>query len=587
MSYTNVQTYQVKYNTTDDFSNASFWQTVNIPVTILTGGEITALTTFLNTDRVRLAGLSNYVCILNETGLSVDAIVNLTKAPNTIITENSSTNIYKWLHDIECENLDFSAPPVSGANSYIYLVLDENTYIKYQVVSKGSGNYDIIILGTYKNGGSISGDVLSNYYIGFISGNNNTSHIVLPLFDENFETCYALDFIIGSNYNTISNNARVVMQNVTSSPVIAPIFASNYTPPTPSDPYGNAGDSTTGGGGGSWDDGSDPVGIPNLPSVGATNTGFITLFVPTQSQLKQVAEYLWGGLFDISTYLRLFEDPMDCILGLSVVPVSVPTSGSATITVGNIELSGISLPVASQQYVEVDCGSLTVDPYFGSYLDYEPYTKMSLFVPYSGVHTVNADDIMGRTVNLVYHIDILTGSLVAFLKCGDSVLYEFNGACGSNIPVNSMNYASTIENAIRIAVNIGTTVATAGASAPLSAGTEATKTAQNVARGISLAGSTADGALSLKPNIDRAGSLGGTTGLLGNQIPYFIVTRPRLCKPKNQNKIKGYPAFINYSVSDLVGQGYTEFDTILLKNLYLTDDEKNELESILEGGVYL
>lgn len=364
---------------------------------------------------------------------------------------------------------------------------------------------------------------------------------------------------------------------------------SKQTPqPVPSDPYADAGDSTTGGGDGSWDDGSDPVGVPSLPSVGATNTGFITLFVPTQSQLKQVAEYLWGGLFDISTYLRLFEDPMDCILGLSVVPVSIPTSGSATITVGNIELSGISLPVASQQYVEVDCGSLTVDPYFGSYLDYEPYTKMSLFVPYSGVHTVNADDIMGRTVNLVYHIDILTGSLVAFLKCGDSVLYEFNGACGSNIPVNSMNYASTIENAIRIAVNIGTTVATAGASAPLTGADAEKRTAyQEFGRGVSLAGSTADGALSLKPNIDRAGSLGGTTGLLGNQIPYFIITRPRLCKPKDQNKIKGYPAFINYTISELIGQGYTEFDTILLQNLYLTDDEKNELESILEGGVYL
>ena len=356
----------------------------------------------------------------------------------------------------------------------------------------------------------------------------------------------------------------------------------------PSDPYANAGDSETGGGGGSWDNSSDPVPVPGLPSVGATNTGFISLFVPTQAQLQQVANYLWSNLFDISTFFKLFENPMDCILGLSVVPVTIPTSGNAQITVGNIELSGITLPLASQQYVEVDCGSLTVDPYFGSYLDYEPYTKMALFVPYSGIHSVNADDIMGKTVNLIYHIDILTGSLVVFLKCGDSVLYEFNGACSSNIPVNSINYASTIENAIRIAVNIGTTVATAGAAAPATVATQTgLQTAQNVGRAISLAGSTAEGALSMKPNIDRAGSLGGTTGILGNQTPYFIVTRPRLCKPKDQNKIKGYPAFINYTISDLEGKGYTEFDTILLTGMYLTDDEKNELERILEGGVYL
>ena len=437
----------------------------------------------------------------------------------------------------------------------------------------------------YNQDGSVYGDIIVNSNFNALSGDLNFSAVLVQTIDVVNETMSGNIYALTGLYNSTRYYASAYNDTIKNNTYN--FFADLPTGNPPTDPYANAGDSDTGGGGGSWDDGSDPVDIPNLPSVGATNTGFISLFVPSQAQLKSVAEYMWGGLFDLSTWKRLFEDPMDCILGLSVVPVAVPTSGSANITVGNIELSGISLPVASQQYVEVDCGSLTVTPYFGSYLDYEPYTKMALFVPYSGVHTVNADDLMGRTVNLVYHIDILTGSLVAFLKCGDSVLYEFNGACSSNIPVNSMNYASTIENAIRIATNIGTTVATAGASAPLSAGTEATKTAQNVARGISLAGSTADGALSLKPNIDRAGSLGGTTGLLGNQTPYFIITRPRLCKPKDQNKIKGYPAFINYSVSDLVGKGYTEFDTILLQGLYLTDDEKNELESILMGGVYL
>lgn len=357
----------------------------------------------------------------------------------------------------------------------------------------------------------------------------------------------------------------------------------------PTDPYSGAGDSDTGGGGGTFDGSSDPVPVPALPSVGATNTGFISLFVPTQAQLKQVADYLWSPLFDISTFLKVFENPMDCILGLSVVPVTIPASGSAQITVGNIELSGISLPLASQQYVEVDCGSIAfTDKFFGSYLDHDPYTKMALFVPYSGVHSIKADDVMGKTVNLKYHIDILTGSLVAFLSCGDSVLYEFNGACASNIPVNSMNYASTIENAIRIAVNIGTTVATAGASAPLSGANAATReAARTFGTAVNMTGSTAEGILSLKPNIDRAGSLGGTAGLMGNQTPYFIITRPRLCKPANQNTFKGYPSFIQVTISDLIGEGYTEFDTVVLAGLYLTDGEKEELKQILESGVYL
>lgn len=358
-----------------------------------------------------------------------------------------------------------------------------------------------------------------------------------------------------------------------------------------SDPYGGAGDSETGGGDGTFDGSSDPVPVPSLPSIGATDTGFISLFVPSASQIRQVASYLWSNFFDLATFKKLFEDPMDCILGLSVVPVSVPTSGSAQITVGNVELSGISLPLASQQYVEVDCGTVDfTNRYFGSYLDFEPYTKMSLFVPYSGVHAVSADDIIGKVVGLKYHIDILTGSLVAFLTCGNSVLYEFNGACASNIPVNSMNYASTIENAIRIAVNIGTTVATAGAAAPATAAGEGAKLAVSgteVGRAIALGGSTAQGALSLKPSIDRAGSLGGTTGLMGNQIPYFIITRPRMCKPKNQDVFQGYPSFIQTTLGDMEGTGFTAFENVILAGSYLTDTEKSELESILTAGVYL
>lgn len=357
----------------------------------------------------------------------------------------------------------------------------------------------------------------------------------------------------------------------------------------PSDPYSGAGDSGTGGGDGTFDGSSDPVPVPSLPSIGATDTGFISLFVPSASQIRQVASYLWSNFFDLATFKKLFEDPMDCILGLSVVPVSVPTSGSAQITVGNIELSGISLPLASQQYVELDCGTVNFTRrYFGSYLDFEPYTKMSLFVPYSGVHAICADDVIGKVVGLKYHIDILTGSLVAFLTCGNSVLYEFNGACASNIPVNSMNYASTIENAIRIAVNIGTTVATAGAAAPLTGENAAARTAaKELGTKVSIAGSTAEGALSLKPSIDRAGSLGGTTGLMGNQIPYFIITRPRMCKPKNQDVFQGYPSFIQTTLGDMEGTGFTAFENVILAGSYLTDTEKSELESILSAGVYL
>ena len=360
----------------------------------------------------------------------------------------------------------------------------------------------------------------------------------------------------------------------------------------PTDPYAGAGDSTTGGGDGTFDGTSDPVPVPSLPSVGAQDSGFITLFAPTAQQMKDLAHFMWvNPLFDLTAFKKLFADPMDCILGLSVVPVTVPTSGAQNVNIGNL-VTSVTMNVASQQYIEVDCGTITMNRFFGSYLDFEPYTKISIFLPYCGTHSLSMDDIAGKTIGVVYHIDILTGSCIAFVKCGDSVLYEFNGACGSNIPVNSLNFASTIENAIRIAVNIGTTVATAGASAPITTGAnaaqrEAVRQAQQKATKISLAGSTAEGALSMKPNVSRSGALGGGVGILGHQIPYFIITRPRLCKPAKQDFFQGYPSFIQTTIGDLIGKGFTSFTDVIISGQYLTDEEESELESILESGVYL
>ncbi|MBO7735748.1 MAG: hypothetical protein J6S67_24485 [Methanobrevibacter sp.] len=386
--------------------------------------------------------------------------------------------------------------------------------------------------------------------------------------------------VVYYTYNSSSHNAVVCNALTEAGEIVVP----------PTDPYSGVGDSTTGGGDGTFDGSSDPVPVPSLPSVGAQDSGFITLFAPTAQQMKDLAHFMWvNPLFDLSAFKKIFADPMDCILGLSVVPVSVPTGGAQNVNIGNI-VTSVTMNVASQQYIEVDCGTVTMQRFFGSYLDFEPYTKISIFLPYCGTHQLNADDISGKTIGVVYHIDILTGSCIAFVKCGDSVLYEFNGACGSNIPVNSLNFASTIENAIRIAVNIGTTVATAGASAPVTAATEGAQAigkAANVGRAISLAGSTAEGALSMKPNVSRSGALGGGVGLLGHQIPYMIISRPRLCKPAKQDFFQGYPSFIQTTIGDLIGKGFTSFTNVIIAGQYLTDEEETELESILESGVYL
>ena len=340
--------------------------------------------------------------------------------------------------------------------------------------------------------------------------------------------------------------------------------------PTPlpnDDPYQPGGTSWTGGGGGSYDDDTDTQGLPSLPTLSAASTGFLTLFNPSAAQMRSLASYMWSGLFDIDTFRKLFADPMQCILGLSIVPVNVPSGGTQTVKVGNID-TGVSMTTASSQYVEVSCGNVQIDEYWGSYLDYAPYTKMDLYLPYCGIHPLNPDDVMGKSVGVTYHVDILSGACVAYVTVGGNVLYSYVGQCSVSIPITGNDWTNVINGALTIAGSVGSMVATGGASAPLALGAIAS-TAVN----------------SMKPEVEKSGSMSGAGGLMAVQTPYIIITRPRQAIPARQNSFMGYPAFITEQLGNI--SGYTEVESIHLEGIRGTSQELEEIESLLKSGVIL
>lgn len=352
-----------------------------------------------------------------------------------------------------------------------------------------------------------------------------------------------------------------------------PFFGSLKPTIITDDPYSEGGISGAGGGDGSFDSDSDEIPIPDLPALSSVSTGFVSLFNPTLSQLNELASYMWSDLFDIATFKKIFADPMDVILGLAIVPVSVPSSGTEEVKVGNIS-TGVLMDKASSQYVQVNCGSLDVGEYWGAYLDYAPYTKAEIYLPYCGTHPIDIDEIMGKTVTVNYNIDILSGACCAMIKCGGSVLYHFLGQCSQPIPVSGSDWTSVIANAVRAAASIGTMLATGGLSTPAAA--------QHIVSGITSTASTVTG---MKPSIEKSGSMSGSGGMLGVQTPYLIFSFPRQCLPDEQNSIIGYPSYIYSQFSSL--SGYTIIDDVHLSINSATNQEKDEIESLLKTGVIL
>lgn len=353
------------------------------------------------------------------------------------------------------------------------------------------------------------------------------------------------------------------------------------------DPYSgdDASDNPSGTGGGpsgsdqeNWDPDSDPIPVPSLPTISAVDTGFITLYCPTAVQLQNLASYLWSGLFDIETYRKIMADPMDTILGLSIVPVDVPSSDTQMVTVGNIP-TGIYLTKANAQFVEINCGTITLSEIWHSYLTYSPYCRMSIMLPFIGAQELDADQIIGATggLGVVYHVDILSGACVAYITINGNVIAQFAGQCAISIPITASDFTNTITSLCTlVATGVGV-VATGGMSAPVQAAA--------VGGLATAAANTAANVISAKPTFAKSGNISGSNGLMAVQYPYLILEKPKLCAPARQNEYMGYPSYINSAISSL--SGFTQIQDIHLDNIGCTDAERNEILTLLRNGVIL
>lgn len=353
----------------------------------------------------------------------------------------------------------------------------------------------------------------------------------------------------------------------------------------PNDPFDDDDDSGTGGGSDgddqdNWDSDGDEIPVPGLPELSAVDTGFIALYNPTVAQLQSLASYMWSGAFDLNTFRRIVADPMDVILGLSIVPVDVPASLTAEVNVGNIG-TGIYMLKASSQYVEVDCGTIDVHEKDHSYLDYSPYTKVTLILPYIGAQELSIDEINGQTIGIKYHVDILSGACVAFVTIGGNVIHQYAGQCAVSIPITSRDFTQTLQALGQlVGAGIGAGVgiaATGGLSAPISGAM--------VAGGVSSVASGAMNVMNSKPKFSKTGSIAGSNGLLAVQKPYLIFERPKKCKPADQQTYTGYPSIITRSLGSL--SGFTQVKDIHLDGIPCTDSERDEMLRLMREGIIL
>ena len=325
--------------------------------------------------------------------------------------------------------------------------------------------------------------------------------------------------------------------------------------------------SSVGGQDGTYTDATDVINVPSIPNVNASSCGLVKMYELTVPQATALSNYLWSAPAEVVENLKkMMVKPMDSIISLQISPINPPLGESRNIYIGGMD-SGVQGTEITNQYLQLDCGTVEIDKYWGNCLDFSPYTKASIYLPMVGTQLLNVDDIMGKTVGVVYNIDLLSGSVVAFIKANENVLYSYQGVMNGQIPLTGADSAGLVSSTIGLVASGAVAFASGGASIPLTT---------TVASGLSVMNS--------KQNVQRGGNVGASGGLLAVKYPYITLERAVQSLPNNFKHYKGYTSNITSTIG--MCRGYTEISYIDLNGIGALKEEIEMLNDVLKGGFY-
>lgn len=329
------------------------------------------------------------------------------------------------------------------------------------------------------------------------------------------------------------------------------------------------GDGVGGTDGRDFKDTSDPIDFGTVPAFSVLDSGFVTLYNPTEAQIQTIAGIATGDASFVTDMLARATGLVDSIISIHTVPVPVETENTAvTVKMFGLPLvsiggtNGVAKKVTSQ-YVELDCGTIDVEEWFGSVLDYAPNTKLQIYLPFCGTHQLDVNDFMSKRIWVVYKVDVLTGLCVAMVSDETSVKYTFQGNCAMTFPITSRNWVDAVTGA---ATGVLSATANAMSGNMVSAVSGAMSTVSNFA-----------------PTISHGGGTSMSGGYLMNRYPYLILERPNRCLPVDYSQYSGRPAFVTKKVSEC--SGYVEFEQIHCDGITATSEEMQKIESLMKGGV--
>ena len=153
---------------------------------------------------------------------------------------------------------------------------------------------------------------------------------------------------------------------------------------------------------------SHKIQTPSIVMSGINN--FNSFYALTRAQVDELLSELNTATF-LDNIQLLFESPIENVVNLRIYPFDIKehhpasTLGDSNIFINVVQMStkGFSLGVVPSPAFNL--GKIEIPKYYDNFLDYSPYTKIELYLPYVDFVTLDTNLVMGKTISIDYVVD--------------------------------------------------------------------------------------------------------------------------------------------------------------------------------------
>ena len=250
---------------------------------------------------------------------------------------------------------------------------------------------------------------------------------------------------------------------------------------------------------------------------------FFTIYEPTNANMRKINDAIFinaadGTTINVQQYFSSYKK-FYC---------NIPIAGYKQLKGGAYDF-GEQAPYVKEHTIVVDCGSVEIPEQNQSLLDYSPFSRLTIYLPFIGFQELDDKLVVGHTLKVQYVVDVLSGRCLAQLYVDSTDLQSCFAEYGGTI--------------------------------------------------------AADEIFGSDNGYDYYGAYELMTTMQLGELSCYVLIHTKIPLEGDIVNYKGLPTNEIVKVGDV--SGFVKYSSIYVDGMTATDAEKSEIESLLMSGIFV